>query len=425
MKKKTPAGTGAGATTGKTNNNVPGPVQKLQFKKRLSREPLTVSELKLLNIITDGQNSKTGEFIQSNKTLAENIGMTPRTVKRAMARLRKKGYIVLVRPGRRDGYANVWTLGSVTDDTTLSEVVTPEVKGSDMEGQNLVTPTTPLSIPLSEVLPRIERNRSAEGDAMPGGPAGAALGQRQPGKSTPGKDLYPEFWNAYPLRAGVSNAEAKLQDLIEAGADYEEILAGARRYAEYCKATKQVKRSPADSWLHRQSWRDEWSAPKAKESNIVSMPTRKSAKPARKTSKKKTETKPPKAEVIRLTPRQEKELRDKQKRYEDALEKTREARKEWVRERDEIDGLIDYLEREQLNLTQPLDVYITNEGLEKFKYWDIDELTKKVAEWQSRNTGKAILHELIKATETLNEWKQRKHEHFSKCPQNPNKEDFF
>ena len=265
MKKKTPAGTGAGATTGKTNNNVPGPVQKLQFKKRLSREPLTVSELKLLNIITDGQNSKTGEFIQSNKTLAENIGMTPRTVKRAMARLRKKGYIVLVRPGRRDGYANVWTLGSVTDDTTLSEVVTPEVKGSDMEGQNLVTPTTPLSIPLSEVLPRIERNRSAEGDAMPGGPAGAALGQRQPGKSTPGKDLYPEFWNAYPLRAGVSNAEAKLQDLIEAGADYEEILAGARRYAEYCKATKQVKRSPADSWLHRQSWRDEWSAPKTKE----------------------------------------------------------------------------------------------------------------------------------------------------------------
>ena len=265
MKKKTPAGTGAGATTHKPNNSVPGPVQKSQFKKRLSREPLTASELKLLNIVADGQNSKTGLFWQSNATLAENIGMTPRTVKRAMARLRAKGYVLLVKPGTRQGKANVYTLGSVTDDTTLSEVVTPVSISGDMGVQKVVTPMSPLSMTLSEEYPRIERNRSAEGDAMPGGPAVAALGQRQPDKGTPGEDMYPDFWAAYPLKAGVRNAELKLGALINAGADYAAILAGARRYAEYCRSTKQVKRSAADAWLDRESWRDEWSAPKSKE----------------------------------------------------------------------------------------------------------------------------------------------------------------
>lgn len=265
MKKKTPAGTGAGATTHKPNNSAPGPVQKSQFKKRLSREPLTASELKLLNIVADGQNSKTGLFWQSNATLAENIGMTPRTVKRAMARLRAKGYVLLVKPGTRQGKANVYTLGSVTDDTTLSEVVTPVSISGDMGVQTVVTPASPLSMTLSEEYPRIERNRSAEGDAMPGGPAIAALGQRQPDKGTPGEDKYPDFWAAYPLKAGVRNAELKLGALINAGADYAAILAGARRYAEYCRSTKQVRRSTADAWLDRESWRDEWSAPKSKE----------------------------------------------------------------------------------------------------------------------------------------------------------------
>jgi len=100
---------------------------------------------------------------------------------------------------------------------------------------------------------------------MPGGPAVAALGQRQPDKGTPGEDMYPDFWAAYPLKAGVRNAELKLGALINAGADYAAILAGARRYAEYCRSTKQVRRSTADAWLDRESWRDEWSAPKSKE----------------------------------------------------------------------------------------------------------------------------------------------------------------
>jgi len=265
MKKKTPAGTGAGATTHKPNNSVPGPVQKLQILAARAKDPdLSRTELAVLCVLADSLNSKTGQHYRSFVSWANVTASSLRTVKRAMARLIAKGYVDLVRQGKGKE-ANRYTLGSVTDDTTLSEVVTPVSISGDMGVQKVVTPMSPLSMTLSEEYPRIERNRSAEGDAMPGGPAVAALGQRQPDKGTPGEDKYPDFWAAYPLKAGVRNAELKLGALINAGADYAAILAGARRYAEYCRSTKQVRRSTADAWLDRESWRDEWSAPKSKE----------------------------------------------------------------------------------------------------------------------------------------------------------------
>lgn len=345
--------------------------------------------------------------------------MTPRTVKRAMARLRAKGYVRLVRQGKGKK-ANVYTLGSVTDDTTLSEVVTPVSISGDMGVQKVVTPASPLSMTLSEEYPRIERNRSAEGDAMPGGPAVAALGQRQPDKGTPGEDMYPDFWAAYPLKAGVRNAELKLGALINAGADYAAILAGARRYAEYCRSTKQVRRSAADAWLDRESWRDEWSAPKSKEqSNIVSMTPTTSAKPVKKAPKKKSEPKPAKkAEVIRLTPKS-------QKAYEAAQEENRAAIKEWQRQDAEIDDLINLLEDSQNHSASKLEFYITNNQKEKFNYLELDQLKNKLAEWQPCINGRLILQEMIEATERLNEWKQRKHEHRSTWPKSPDIKDFF
>lgn len=266
MTKKSPAGTGAGITADSTNNTAPGPVQKLDFLAIAAKDnDLSRIELSGLVVLANSQNSKTGEHWRSFNSWAEATGSSTRQVKRAISRLMDKGYVRLVRPGTRDGKANVYTLGSVTHDTTLCEVVTPEVKASDAEGQKVVSPVSPLSSLSIRVTSEDRQNRSTDGDAMPSGPADAALGQRQPVKA--GQDMYPEFWAAYPLRAGVANAERIIGDLIAAGVAYAYIVAGAKRYAEYCRATKQVKRSTADSWLERQSWRDEWTAPPKKTKN--------------------------------------------------------------------------------------------------------------------------------------------------------------
>lgn len=263
MTKKSPAGTGARITADSTNNTAPGPVQKLDFLANVAKDnDLSRIELAGLVVLANSQNSKSGEHWRSFNSWAEATGSSSRQVKRAISRLMAKGYVRLVRPGTRDGKANVYTLGSVTHDTTLCEVVTPEVKGSDIEGQKVVSPMSPLSSLSIRVTNEDRKNRSTDGDAMPSGPADAALGQRQPVKA--GQDKYPGFWAAYPLRAGVANAERIIGERIAAGVAYADIVAGAKRYAEYCKATKQVRRSPADSWLQRESWRDEWSAPPKK-----------------------------------------------------------------------------------------------------------------------------------------------------------------
>ena len=263
MKKRTPAGTGADVTADSTNNTAPGPLQKLEFLANVAKDnDLSRIELAGLVVLANSQNSKTGEHWRSFNSWAEATGSSSRQVKRAIGRLMAKGYVRLVRPGTRGGLANVYTLGSVTHDTTFYDVVTPEVKGSDIEGQKVVSPVPPLSSLSIRDTIEDRKNRSTDGDAMPSGPADAALGQRQPVKA--GQDMYPEFWAAYSLRAGVANAERIIGERIAAGVAYADIVAGAKRYAEYCRATKQVRRSPADKWLERESWRDEWTTPPKK-----------------------------------------------------------------------------------------------------------------------------------------------------------------
>jgi len=256
MAKKSPAGTGADVTADSTNNNAPDPVQKLKFLANVAKDnDLSRIELAGLVVLANSQNSKTGIHWRSFNSWAEATGSSSRQAKRAISRLMAKGYVRLVRPGTRDGKANVYSLGSVTHDTTLCDVVTPEVKASDIKGRKVVSPVSPLSMLSIRDTSEDRKHRSTDGDAMPSGPADAALGQRQPVKV--GQDMYPDFWAEYPLRAGVANAERIIGELISAGVAYADIVAGAKRYAEYCTVTK-GRTSPADSWLQRESWRDSW-----------------------------------------------------------------------------------------------------------------------------------------------------------------------
>jgi hypothetical protein len=213
--------------------------------------------------ISNGTNSRTGVTWRSSNTLAREIASTSRTAKRAVKKLVDKGYIKITEKGNRGGKANTYSLGridalrgGVMDVTTFTDpLVISASKSSDADVTSPMTVMSPLSMNLSEPKARIEMNRSLDGDAMPCGLAGAPSG-----KHLPGKDKYPEFWIAFPIRAGVALAEKILEKLITNGVDYKAIVAGAWRYKKYCE--KSNKRVSADAWLGRESWRDDWTPQK-------------------------------------------------------------------------------------------------------------------------------------------------------------------
>jgi hypothetical protein len=243
------------------------PVDKLRLLSAAAADSdLSRAELASLIVIANGVNSKTGVTWRSSNTLARETASTSRTAKRAVKKLVEKRYVKIVKRGDRSGKANTYSLGSIfgliggafRDTTIANSLVMAVTTSSDNDETYVVSVASPLSMTLSESKARIERNRSSGGDALPCGVAGASSGKRQPNG-----DLYPDFWNTFPFRAGVAVAEEVLGKFIKDGIEYEAILAGAKRYAEYCKRSK--IRTSADAWLKRQSWRDEWTPYKDKE----------------------------------------------------------------------------------------------------------------------------------------------------------------
>lgn len=244
----------------RSNFNVFGPVDKLKYLSIAASDgDLSRCDLAILFVIANGANSKTGLTWRSFNTMARETASTSRTAKRSVKKLLQKEYISIVKKGGLGYKANTYVLGAldllmgsdagVTN--AINSLVTPITKSGDLDGVLDVVSMSPLSMTLSEPKARIERNRSSEGDASPCGVASASSGKRQPNG-----DMYPDFWNAFPFRAGVSAAEEILGKLIKDGIEYGVILAGAKRYAEYCKRSK--IRTSADAWLRRESWRDEW-----------------------------------------------------------------------------------------------------------------------------------------------------------------------
>ncbi len=237
-----------------------GPVDKLKFLSiAVSDADLSRCDLAILFVIANGANSKTGLTWRSFNTIARETSSTPRTAKRSVKKLLKKEYITIAKKGGWGCKANTYALGtlnllvnSAVDVTTrIDSVVTPIINNGDLGGTSDVASMPPLSMTLSEPKARIESDRSNDQDAVPCGVAIAPSGTHRVDG-----DRYPEFWSAYPVRAGVALAENILSKLIKSGVSYEDIISGAIRYAEYCKTSN--KRVSANAWLERESWRDDW-----------------------------------------------------------------------------------------------------------------------------------------------------------------------
>ena len=73
------------------------------------------------------------------------------------------------------------------------------------------------------------------------------------------------FWPVFPKRQGGNsrkNAEARFRSAVKAGVDPEQIIDGARRYAEHCDATGKTGTEfvkTAEAWLNGRFWESDWS----------------------------------------------------------------------------------------------------------------------------------------------------------------------
>ena len=249
--------------------NIYGPVEKLQFLSDAAAiSELSRAELAVLNVLADMANATTGLAWPSFQTLGKRIGTTDRSAKRAVSGLAKAGLLEIVEPGTRNHKSNRYKLGKIqtsdtdvttaasdthvttpsdTDDTTL---VTRVTGASDTCDQKLVTRTSPKSIHSIRAISEDGMiDRDAAAPLRPGG-----LGA---GRQTVESDCS-EFWQALGRQQTVYQSEQLIAELVASGIDYADIVAGAKRYAEYCTRTGAAQKMTPASWLSKRKWLDDW-----------------------------------------------------------------------------------------------------------------------------------------------------------------------
>jgi hypothetical protein len=244
-----------------------GPVEKIRWLACASAlRKLSRVELALLTVLADMINSATGQAWPSYATLAARTGSTVRHAKRAVKNLAINDLVVIVEHGNRVR-SNRYTLNReyfsalLGSDPQTTTVVAPVSSCGGVEVPDVVTHRPPESIHESEHKANDEMDGSqADGGAAPFRPVGASGAPRQDG--------YGEFWDAMGRRTSVADAEQLIREAMAEGVQYQDIVDGAYRYREYCIDTGNPPRLPADKWLQKQKWLDDWklikSQPKAK-----------------------------------------------------------------------------------------------------------------------------------------------------------------
>ena|GEM_PF-3737849 len=81
------------------------------------------------------------------------------------------------------------------------------------------------------------------------------------------QDAFNRFWEVYPKKAGKPQAQDAFAKQVKDGADPKEIIAGAKRYADFLAGGDKGEFRPIpkypQGWLNGQRWLDEDIAPKA------------------------------------------------------------------------------------------------------------------------------------------------------------------
>lgn len=275
------------------SENTFGPVAKLKWLAMAAGDgSLSRTELAVLIVLADMMNTTTGLAWPSFNTLAERTGRTRRHLPRAISNLTKRGQVVIVTPGDRVK-SNRYTMNmgyyseGIGSDAHVTTLVTPMSAGSDMEVPNVVTPMSPESIHSSEHQAKDEMNRSqAEAGTAARRPVGASAsaGRR-------GGERFPEFWSLWPKRTSVAATEDAIDEAMEDGAAYADILAGAERFIDYCDATGKPPQMQPSAFVRLHKYLDGWEPPAPRAQPGAKEPKRKPVATTKPRGKGATEDK--------------------------------------------------------------------------------------------------------------------------------------
>ncbi|HZL58982.1 MAG TPA: helix-turn-helix domain-containing protein [Stellaceae bacterium] len=202
-----------------------------------------------------------GECWPSIKTLAVAANLDRRHVPRSLRQLERAGFIV--RKSRIDAAgdrgSNIYTV-SFDPDTALG-VTSPGDTSSTTHGET-VSPSPALGVTSpGDTSSTTHGDTVSPHEAIPGVTMGGALSiptVEAPNLSIPKvrDDGFDQFFEAYPKR-GTSEEYAARKAwpaAIEAASGSEQIVAGARRYAEECRGRQAKFISRPSTWLAERRW---------------------------------------------------------------------------------------------------------------------------------------------------------------------------
>jgi hypothetical protein len=251
---------------------------------------ISKSAAAVLSCLAEHANRDTGLAWPGHGLLAIETGLSKRQVTRAMQDLREARYIVVAeesrpartaryrlsykgadrvdemfdwsnrnpaasnstRSGNEGGDIRVTEGGDVRVTTKGEGVVTSLSKGGDNDGSKVVTAMS------SEPTHRTPTMKEGEvvGGSIGSGPGGPSL-------AAPTKEMFDLFWTVYPKGEHKHQGECELRAQLAAGVSFEDIVDGARRYTQHCRAKHTDYRYVpyARNWLRDQRWRDAYRAP--------------------------------------------------------------------------------------------------------------------------------------------------------------------
>jgi hypothetical protein len=237
-----------------------GPVRKLQLLHVFAKhQKISGKEWAVIVVIADMSNATNGTAWPSFKYLALEANTSERNIASVIKNLRAKGILKVPTPGNRYrsntyqlNFDLLTELPISTEENNSTLLINSSISTDEIDSEVLIDGSVK-SIYQSEHEAKDKIDRELDTDTSPSRPLGASGLHLE--KSL--KVAFDDFWEIYPLKAGVYMAEKKLTELHKQTGTYSEILAGAKRYAEYCLAINSRPR-PADQWLEAQRWRDSW-----------------------------------------------------------------------------------------------------------------------------------------------------------------------
>lgn len=184
--------------------------------------------------LADHYNGETGECFPSHKRLAEVCEMTDRSVRNQIEVLKDMGLIEVFDRKRPNG----------SQTSNAYKLLLKEECG----GKNIPTPSENISTHPMKNFPThnlVNNNLGKELNILV-------------------NDRFDEFWMIYPRKVAKGNAQKAWAKAVKR-ASVEEILAGARRYAEARQGQDNQFTAHPASWLNGDRWADDFNAIKPQE----------------------------------------------------------------------------------------------------------------------------------------------------------------